>query len=81
MSLTLVETAGILSYVASKVTRMTIIIAVVAEGHSLAAWAVEVSAEAAEALAEAASAAEWVAEAVPVHGSKNKTQKSDYQYQ
>lgn len=70
MSLILVETADILSYAVSKVTRMTITIAVV-EGRSLAAWAVEVSAAVeVAALVVAASAAEWVVAAVPVHGSK-----------
>lgn len=71
MSLILVETADILSYAVSKVTRMTITIAVVVEGRSLAAWAVEVSAAVeVAALVVAASAAEWVVAAVPVHGSK-----------
>ena len=67
MSLILVETADILSYAVSKVTRMTITIAVVVEGRSLAAWAVEVSAAVeVAALVVAASAAEWVAAAVPL---------------
>ena len=61
--------------------RTIITIAVAAEDRSLAEWVVEVSAEAAVALAEAASAAEWVVAVVPAHGSKNKIQKSDYQYQ
>ena len=71
MSLILVETADILSYAVSKVTRMAITIAVVVEGRSLAAWAVEVSAAVeVAALVVAASAAEWVVAAVPVHDSK-----------
>ena len=81
MSLIRVETADTPSYVANKVMRTIITIAVAAEDRSLAEWVVEVSAEAAVALAEAASAVEWVVAVVPAHGSKNKIQKSDYQYQ